>query len=339
MPIVNEIHVIVDVEDDRYVGTNDPLNLTISGGGVDLFEGTWTGANLLGSGQTVPQNRTGAALVPRDTEWRRKAGGGPFVSSDFRHRENYLVYTDVEDPYALGVDTAQLDPSSIRLSIRGGDLIYPRHIVVWGVADLPLANYPGAPATLRTPVPLGMALNVNRRLSSTFSEGPQSMLIPRVAPWVRANPPGGERRVDQVILTLGLGPSPNAPAVTRTTAVTFRIVTANGTEVCTQALDGATSLRSSEWKTWLFPVTTPFTWPEIMPTPPPPQPCRLRVDDGDSIRLSHVFAFGIDSTTSPPALLPLVHISNTDGTELLIGGEPMPERLLLTANHDISEVS
>jgi hypothetical protein len=40
MPIVNEIHVLVDVEDDRYAGTNDPLTLTVSGGGADLFAGT-----------------------------------------------------------------------------------------------------------------------------------------------------------------------------------------------------------------------------------------------------------------------------------------------------------
>lgn len=338
MPFVNEIHVVVDVEDDRYVGTNDPLNLTISGEGADLFEGTWTGANILGNGHTVPQNRTGAALVPMDTDFRRKAGGGPFASLDMWHRENYLVYTD-EDPYAPGFDTAQLNPSSIRLSIRGSDLVYPRHIVVWGLADRPLANYPAAPATLRTPVPLGMALNVNKRLSNSFQEGSQSMLIPRVAPWVRANAAAGERRVDQVILTLGLSASPNAPLGTSSTPVTFRIVTANGTEVCSQALDGVGSLRSSEWKTWLFPVTTPFTWPEIMPIPPPPQPCRLRVDDGDSLRLSHIFAFGIDSTTNPPALLPLVHISYTDGTEFLMGGAQLPERLLLTANHDISETS
>jgi hypothetical protein len=333
MPIVNEIHVVVDVEDDRYVGTNSPLNLTISGNGIDLFDGSWTGSNTLGFGDTVPRNRSGAALVPSDTENRRQLAdsSGLFVRSDLYSDMSYFIYTD-ENPYAPSFDTAQLDPSSIRFGIRGADLLYPRHIIVWGLADLPLANYLTAPATVRTPVPLGLALNVNKRLSTTFSEGPQSMLIPRVAPWRRANPADAERRVDQVIVTIGLGSDSNAPSPS---PVSFRILAADGTLLCSQTLEGADSLRSGEWKTWLFPVTTPFTWSDIMPIPPPPQPCRLRVEGENMLQVAHVYAFGIDSSSTPAAILPLVHSANID---TWIGGEEQSrEYLLQTANHDVSE--
>jgi len=330
MPTVDRIHVVVDVEDDRYVGTNAPLNLTISGGGADLFEGTWTGANSLGNGDTVPRNRTGAALVASDTDGRRSLAndGGPFWRLDLWSKENYGVFEGDPNPYAVSFDTALLDPSSIRLAIRGSDLIYPRHIVVWGMADLRLANYPNTPATVRTPVPLGMALNVNRRLSTTFSEGSQSMLIPRVAPWVRAAGMG-ERQVDQVIVTLGLGSDRDADT---SSPVTCRVVAADDRLVCSQVLVGADVLRSNEWKTWLFSATTPFTWSEIMPVPAPPQPCRLRVDGDNRLQVAHVYAFGIDSTTTPPALLPLVHSAFIDAW---IGGdESTREFLLQTANHD-----
>jgi hypothetical protein len=337
MPFVNEIHVVVDVEDDRYVGTNDALTLTVSGGGADLFVGSWTGSNTLGNGQTVPQNRTGAALVPLDTDTRRglAKNSNPVARDDLWSAISYYIFQD-ENPYAFGFDTAQLDPSSIRLGILGSDLLYPRHIVVWGLADLRLANYQDAPATVRTPVPLGLALNVNRRLSNTYSEGPQSMLIPRVAPWARSDAAGGERRVDQVILTLGIGSTESAAASSSATQMMFRIFSADGTLLCSQVLPEAQLLRPGEWKSWLLPVTRPFTWSEVMPVPPPPQPCRLRIDGGDSIRVSRIFVFGIDSTTNPPAMLPLVHWS---GNEILIGGALLPERLLVTANHDVSEVS
>jgi hypothetical protein len=102
MSLVNDIHAVIDVgSSPAWVGTQSPLTLTISGGGADLFSGTWTGANLLGNGEsTVPPDRTGAARVPLDTEGRRQsaAQGGLVERMDLWDRRNYGIWPD-EDPY------------------------------------------------------------------------------------------------------------------------------------------------------------------------------------------------------------------------------------------------
>ncbi len=87
-------------------------------------------------------------------------------------------------------------------------------------------------------------------------------------------------------------------------------------------------------------MTTPFTWDDIVPRPTTNQPCRLRVDGGNRLQIAHVYAFGIDSTTTPNALLPLVHLENSVPDDSWIGGdEDTRERLLPTANHDVSEAA
>src|SRR5215470_5550847 len=216
MSLVNDIHAVIDVgTSPAWVGTQSPLTLTISGGGADLFSGTWTGANQLGNGEaTVPLDRTGAARVPEDTENRRQlaAGGGTFVRLDLWDPGNYVIWTD-EDPYQTAIDTTVLDPSSIRLAARGNDLLRPRHVVVWGLTQARLANYPMAPGTVVTPVPLGLATDLSSiALSTDFREGMTSMLVPFLVPWRRANAALPERLVDTVVLTLGLGNDQNAPS-------------------------------------------------------------------------------------------------------------------------------
>jgi hypothetical protein len=207
--------------------------------------------------------------VPSDTYSRRQfAAGSGLARTDLWAENNCFIFRD-EDSYSFWFDTALLDPSSTRLSIRGNDPISPRHIVVWGMTTLPLADYPDTPAVVRTPVPLGMALHVNKRLSGQFHEGPRSMLISRVAPWSPANQASGERVVDQVILTIGLGSDPNAGTQS---PVRFRILRTE-TVVCSHVLEGFSSLRSNEWKTWLIPVISPFSWSDIMSVPRALQPC------------------------------------------------------------------
>jgi hypothetical protein len=340
MSLVNDIHVMVDVgKTPTWVGTNSALTLTISGGGSDLFVGSWTGANQLGGGfPTVPIDRTGPARVPVDTQNRRDlAEGGPFVKTDLWSPTNYLIFQD-EDPYQPTVDTTVLDASSIRLATRGPDLLRPRHIVVWGLTNARLANYPMAPATVPTPVPLGIATGLTSvALSTDFREGMTSFLVPRMAPWRRANPALPERRVDTVVLTIGLGDDHNAPTPG---PVTFQIRSADGRLLCSQALEGADEIRPSEWKTWVFAVATPFTWSEIVPVPPPPQPCRLQVDNDNKLQVARVYAFGMDTTSTPMAALPLVHFDYSsayyDNNGFWIGRD---EFLLPTANHDVSEAA
>ena len=139
MPILNRVHILIDVGNDRWGGCNTPLNLTIASGGIDLLIGTWTGANLLGNGHTVPANRTGAALVPNDS-----ARGVVAVQPIFEgistsripwFRDSYAIVYGYLNPYIAPIDTASLEPSSVRLSNTGANLVRPRQIVVWGWPD------------------------------------------------------------------------------------------------------------------------------------------------------------------------------------------------------------
>jgi hypothetical protein len=338
MTIVNRLHVLVDVGNDRWGGCNSALNLGIASGGRDVFSGTWTGANQLGNGHTVPANRTGAALVPRDTENRRLKARLNVYPAPFGMRGDPWQAISYESPadedyYEAALDTASLEPSSIRLTNTGADLLRPGQILVWGMADLRLVNYPEAPGTVKTPVPLAAASDLGVILSNTFAEGPSSMVLPRTPPWRRND--GAVRRADKILLTIRLGPSSNAATPA---PVTFRVVDTDGGIRCSETLAMFNELGSGEWKSWVLPVATPFTWNEIFPRNAAQSPCSLIVSGMNAAQLTYIYAFGIDSTTTPNAYLPLVHLEDRDPDGSWIGGNPADrEKFLSMANHDVSE--
>ena len=185
----------------------------------------------------------------------------------------------------LELDTSPLSPSSVRLELRGDDLLCPLHILLWGIAD------DGAV------VPMTADLDVRFNLSDDEGEGFGSM------PLTLVDSGDDATLFNEVVVFASLANNANA-APTRQ-PVSLRVERANGDLVWASGLEDFHTLEQNgrTAKIWRLSDTEPFSRVDALGPVVP----KLRVDGPDNAMIQAIVVFGINRDGPRPLAVPLVH--------------------------------
>ncbi len=184
----------------------------------------------------------------------------------------------------LELDTGPFDPSSIRLELRGDDLLRPRHLLLWGID-------PGGAV-----VPLTVDLDVGVNLSDDEGEGFGSM------PLTLVDSGDDATLFNEIVVLVSLANNANAP--TRQ-PVSLRIERADGDLVWASGLEDFHALEQNGRNTriWSLSDTNLVRRVDALGPVVP----KLRVDGPDNAMIQAVVAFGVNRDGPRLLAVPLVH--------------------------------
>lgn len=184
----------------------------------------------------------------------------------------------------LELDTGPLDPSSVRLELRGDDLLSPLHVLLWGLES-------GGAV-----VPLTVDLDLGVNLSDDEGEGFGSM------PLTVVNSGDDATSFTEVVVFVSLANNANAPTRQQ---VSLRVERADGELVWSSGLQDFHTLEQNgcNAKVWRLSDTNPFSRVDNLGPVVP----KLRVDGPDNAVIQAIVAFGINRDGPRPLAVPLVH--------------------------------
>jgi len=315
MTVVTRILACVQAQDARWSGTPGPLFLTLSSATGDLFTSTWAMSHPNAAGEVVPDGA--ASLAPLPLEHRRDPGDRPY----------YLIYADF-NPYTVALETDEIAPAGARLVVRTDNLLRPRHVIVWGEADLPAgrgrldAHEP--PEIMTTPIPIALALDVaGVDLSSDNREGPQTMVLPAARPTR-----GRATAITRLLVVVGLGDDGNANT---SAPVSVRVRRDSGLVVDADLAD-FDRLRPGEAKAWLVSdEVTSFDRTDLERRDRLSQDTvTLHVLGEEKAQIARVVVFGLsDGAVGAPAPMhPLVYAGMKTPLTSWVGGTTAAQRKL-----------
>lgn len=204
----------------------------------------------------------------------------------------------------LVLDTGPLDPSSVRLELRGDDLLHPLHILLWGIE-------PGGAV-----VPLTVDLDVGVNLSDDEGEGNGSMPLRLV------DSGDDDTLCDEVVAFVSLANDVNA----RTQEpVSLRVERADGDLLWSSGLEGFHRLEQNgrrNARIWHLTDNGSFSRvDDLGPVVP-----KLRVDGPDNAMIQAIAAFGVNRDGPRPLAVPLVHhVPSIAGSNPWVGTSTSPE--------------
>lgn len=265
MAIIDSLGLAVHVREFRHSSSGSNWSLIANSGGQDVLHSRM---------MVTPPFGTTYVTVPR-------FGPEGFAS----------VYAFGSFPFGnFGVggtfelDTGPLNPSSVRLELRGDDLLCPLHILFWGV-DAGDAV-----------VPLTVDLDVGVNLSDDEGEGFGSM------PLTLVDSGDDATLFNEVVVFVSLANNANAP--TRQ-PVSLRVERADGDLVWASGLEDFHTLEQNgrNAKIWSLSDTNPFSRVDALGPVVP----KLRVDGPDNAIVQAIVVFGVNRDGPRPLAVPLVH--------------------------------
>jgi hypothetical protein len=309
MTTITQVCMGIHLDDPSYSSSGDDWALIINVDGQDVLHriGTLADLPIDTIGFVVVENGYSVPL-PRDLPPQSFARVYSFGNYN---RNNRAIYDPLDVEFSF--DSALLNPSSIRLSIHGSDIIRPKHIVLWGTDS----------AMAIVPLALNTNLDMNdTKLSEDRTEGRGSI------PLTLVDSGTGSTQLNEVLLYVSLANDRNAG--TRQPA-TFRIDNADGNILFQSALEdfqlletNSSNANAKNAKLWLLSSTTPpFSRMDAQGRPVVP---KLSVTGPDNAMIQEVVAFGLNRGGPRAVVVPLVHhVPGRAGSNPWVGTHQSPE--------------
>jgi hypothetical protein len=284
MATIDSLGMAVHVRPFRHSGSGSNWSLIVNSGGVDVLHAQFM------------------VSPPFGQTWVTVPDFGPEGFAGVYGLGNF-PFGPLGPMGTLEVDTTPLDPSSIRLELRGDDLLRPLHILSWGIE----AGGAIVPLTVDT----DLAIN----LSGDLDEGVGSMPLALVDSGTDATP------LSEVVVFVSLTGNPNAP--TRQ-PVSLRVERANGNLIWASGLEDFFALDSGgrNAKIWRLTDVSAFSRVDTLGPVIP----KLRVDGPDNAMIQSLVAIGVNRDGPRPVAVPLVHhVPSLTGDNPWVGTSTSPD--------------